>query len=136
MPIRCFRSAVALVLFAFQAKVSRAGVAVRYVLTHSAAVTLQVQAPAGARRAAAVTVARGTGKAGLNVIRWNRRLNGRRAPRGRYRLTVKATREGLTTSSSIVARLRLAAHVANILGRRRAARRSGDPLTRSAPCPG
>ncbi len=91
-----------LVLSAFQARAQASRVTVRYVLTHASAVTLQVKPPRGAAR----TVARLSGRAGLNTIAWNRRLNGRRAPGGRYRLTVAATRERLTVRSSIQVRLR------------------------------
>jgi sugar lactone lactonase YvrE len=93
-----------LVLLAFQAKVARARINVRYVLTDAAPVTLQVRRLGGG--GAAVTAGRGTGQAGLNTIRWNRRLNGRRARPGRYRLTVTATRGGITARSSIMVRLR------------------------------
>ena len=89
-------------LFAFQARALARRVTVRYVLTHAAQVTLQVKPPRGRAR----TVARGRGRAGLNTIAWNRRLNGRRAPRGLYRLTVIATRDRLTARSGIGARLR------------------------------
>ena len=92
----------ALVLFAFQARVTRTRVSVRYVLTHASQVSLQV----ARGRGAATTVARGRGRAGLNTISWNRRLRGRRAPAARYRLTVVATRDGLTARTRIGVRLR------------------------------
>jgi trimeric autotransporter adhesin len=92
----------ALVLFAFAANVKRASVAVRYVLTHAADVALRVQPPRGRAR----TTSPGSAKAGLNVIRWNRRIGARRAPPGRYRLTVNATHGALNTSSTISVRLR------------------------------
>jgi hypothetical protein len=93
-----------LVLRAFQARVARTRVAVRYVLTHTAPVTLAVQR--AGTRGKAVTVGRATGRAGLNTIRWNRRLNGKRARSGRYRLTVIATRGSVKARSAIRVRLR------------------------------
>jgi hypothetical protein len=92
----------ALLLFAFVANVKRGSVAVRYVITHPAQVTLQIQPPRGR----ASTTSPGSAKAGLNVIRWNRRIGPRRAPPGRYRLTVNATHGALKTSSAISVRLR------------------------------
>jgi hypothetical protein len=93
-------------MFAFQATVKRPSVTVRYVLTHSAQVTLRVQPLSGRSRATVVANAGSNGKAGLNAIKWNRRLNRRKAPPGRYRLTVTASREDVTATSSITARLR------------------------------
>jgi sugar lactone lactonase YvrE len=92
----------ALVLFAFQALGARSKVTVRYVLTAGAPVTLSVKPPRGR----AVTVARGTGRAGLNQIAWNRKLGGKVAKRGSYRLTVTATNQGRKATSAITTRLR------------------------------
>jgi hypothetical protein len=91
----------ALVLVAFQALTSHSRVVVRYVLTVGAAVTLKVKRPHGT----AVTVTRGMGHTGLNQIVWNRKLHGKRAGRGRYRLTVTVTSHGRTATSTIGARL-------------------------------
>jgi hypothetical protein len=92
----------ALVLFAFQALSARSKVTVRYVLTAGAPVTLSVKPPRGR----AVTVARGTGRAGLNQIAWNRKLGGKAARRGSYKLTVTATNQGRKATSAITTRLR------------------------------
>jgi hypothetical protein len=91
-----------LVLVAYQAGVATRRVTVRYALTGPAGVTLRVKPPRGAT----VTVAKADGKAGINTIRWNRRIKGRRAARGTYRLTVTASAGGRTASSSLVVRLR------------------------------
>jgi hypothetical protein len=53
-----------------------------------------------------VTVARGTGRAGLNQITWNRKLGGKAAKRGNYRLTVTVTNQGRKATSAITTRLR------------------------------
>jgi hypothetical protein len=87
----------AMVLVAYQAVKSRRSVAVRYVMTRAATVSLQVQE----LRGKAVSVASANGRAGLNVIRWNRRLRGRRAGRGLYRLTVVASFNGKTARSTV-----------------------------------
>jgi sugar lactone lactonase YvrE len=92
----------ALVLFAFQALSARSKVTVRYVLTSGSPVTLSVKPPRGR----AVTVARGTGRAGLNQIAWNRKLGGKPAKRGSYRLTVTVTNQGRKATSAITTRLR------------------------------
>jgi trimeric autotransporter adhesin len=92
----------ALVLVAFQARPSRSRVTVRYVLTDEAAISLTVKPPHGR----ATRVAGASGHAGLNTITWNRKLHRKRARPGRYRLTVAATRDGRTASSSIISRLR------------------------------
>lgn len=83
---------------AYQATAGPRRVAVRYALSTRAVVTLRVAGP-GVKP---VIVARRTGRAGLNVIRWNRRLPRRRlAPRGRYRLTVTAAVAGQRAASSL-----------------------------------
>lgn len=74
----------------------------RYALTGPASITLKVTPPRGR----AVTVARATGKAGLNAIAWNRKLGARRAAKGTYKLAVIATANGRTATSTINARLR------------------------------
>lgn len=83
---------------AYQATAGPRRVAVRYALSTRAVVTLRVAGP-GVKP---VIVARRAGRAGLNVIRWNRRLPRRRlAPRGRYRLTVTAAVAGQRAASSL-----------------------------------
>jgi hypothetical protein len=77
-------------------------VTVRYVLTAGSPVTLSVKPPRGR----AVTVARAGGRAGLNQIAWNRKLGGKVAKRGSYKLTVIATNQGRKTTSAITTRLR------------------------------
>lgn len=91
-----------LVLVAFSAQVSASRVSVRFVLTAAAGVTLEVKGTKGK----AVRVASAKGKAGVNTISWNRKLAGKRAARGTYRLTVKASTAGATAASTISARLR------------------------------
>jgi sugar lactone lactonase YvrE len=91
----------ALVLIAFQALTSHDRVTVQYVLTASAAVTLKVKPP----HRPAVVVARGSGRTGLNQIAWNRKLHGKRARGGLYRLTVTVTSNGRIATSTIKARL-------------------------------
>ena len=53
----------------------------------------------------AVTAARGTGRAGLNKIAWNRKLGGKPAKPGSYKLTVTITNQGRTAKSTIATRL-------------------------------
>lgn len=92
-----------LVIVVARTSVTSKRVSVRYALTGPVGVVLQVRpASGGVTR----TVARTTGKAGVNTITWNRRLAGKRARPGRYRLTVVATVGGRTTSSSTTVRLR------------------------------
>ena len=91
-----------LVLVAYQARVTSRRVTVRYALTGPANIALRVKPSSGPTR----TVARTTGKAGINSVSWNRRLGGRRAPRGRYRLSVVASAGGRDATSSIRVRLR------------------------------
>ena len=73
-----------------------------YVLTGPTKITLSVITP----RKRAVKVASATGRAGLNRISWNRRLQGRRAKRGTYGLVVSATQNGRTVSSRVGVRIR------------------------------
>ena len=89
-------------LFAFQAISTAKKVTVNYVVTARGPVTLSVKPPHGK----AVTAARGTGRAGLNKIAWNRKLGGRRAKPGSYKFTVAITNQGRTAKSSITTRLR------------------------------
>lgn len=89
-------------LLAYGATVTRSSVAVRYVLTRTAAVRLRVTTPSNRT----VSVASATGRAGLNTIRWNRRIGGRRAPRGLYELTVRASAGGKVYTSTRTVRLR------------------------------
>lgn len=90
------------VLLAYGETVSRSSVAVRYVLTRTASVRLRVTTPSNRT----VTVASATGRAGRNTIRWNRRIGGRRASRGLYELTVRASAGGKVSTSSRTVRLR------------------------------
>ncbi len=92
----------ALVLVAYQASISTRSVAVRYALTAPAAITLKVTTPT--KRT--VTVATTAGRAGTNVVRWNRQIKGKRAPRGTYKLSVSATAGGSTVTSTRTVRLR------------------------------
>jgi Ca2+-binding RTX toxin-like protein len=91
-----------LVLVAYQARVSARRVTVSYALTGPANVRLSVTPPHGRT----ITVARARGRAGINRISWNRRLNGRRAGRGTYRLTLSSTQNGRSASSHLIVRLR------------------------------
>jgi virginiamycin B lyase len=92
-----------LVLIAFNARVTRRTVVVRYVLTAGVPVTLSVKT---SRRGRPVLLGRARGRSGINEIRWNRRLHGKRVPIGRYTLIVSATLGGRTVSSSLTVRLR------------------------------
>jgi hypothetical protein len=91
-----------LVLVAFQAHVSRNRVVVNYVLTRAAGITLSVVGTG--RRPVSVT--RTSGRAGLNHVTWNRKLVGKRATVGTYRLVVTATANTKTVTSSVLIRLR------------------------------
>ncbi len=91
-----------LVLVAYQAGIARSRVSVRYALTGSASLELSVKPPRGP----AVVVARVMGKPGVGSIAWNRKLRGKRAGPGRYRLTVTAVRGTTRASSSLPVTLR------------------------------
>jgi hypothetical protein len=91
-----------LVLVAYQARVSSKRVVVRYVLTGPADITLAV-AP---KKGRPVIVARGRGRAGVNNLTWNRKLAGKRANAGAYKLLVTATAGKKTATSSLSVRLR------------------------------
>lgn len=91
-----------LVLVAYQATASRAKATVRYALTGPADVTLKVKPPKGA----AATVAKAKGRAGINQVSWNRKLKGRKAGKGTYKLTITATAGGKTVSSTLTIRLK------------------------------
>ena len=91
-----------LVLVAYQATASAAKATARYALTGPADITLKVKPPKGA----AVTVAKAKGKAGINQISWNRKLKGKKAPKGTYKLTITATAGGKSVSSTVTVRLR------------------------------
>ncbi len=67
--------------------------------TGPADITLKVKPPKGA--AATVAKAKGKGKTGINRISWNRKLKGRKAGKGSYRLTITATAGGKTVSSTL-----------------------------------
>lgn len=88
-----------LVLVAYQAAATARHVAVRYVLGDRAAVVLRVTG----RHVRPAVVARQAGHAGLNLIRWNGRLHGRRVPPGRYRFSVTAVAGGRRATSSVSA---------------------------------
>ncbi len=96
-----------LVVVAFQVRPARprAGrrLRVRYAITGPADVALQVKRG----RSRARTVARRSARrAGVGTIAWNGRLGGRRAPRGRYVLIVRASHDGRSASSRLRVRLR------------------------------
>lgn len=91
-----------LVLVAYKAGRTARRVAVNFALTGPAAISLYVTPPKGKR----VRIARSTGHAGINRISWNRRLGGKRAKAGKYRLTVVARVGGDTASSALSVRLR------------------------------
>lgn len=91
-----------LVLVAYQATATGAKATVRYALTGAADITLKVKPPKGS----AATVARARGRAGINSIAWNRKLKGRKAPKGTYKLTITATAGGRTASSTVSLKLR------------------------------
>lgn len=91
-----------LVVVAYRATYTRTRVTVRYALSRPAAITLKVRTPQGRTSTLGTTSA----TAGLKTIRWNRRIAGKRVPAGRYRLTVSATADGRTASSTISVRLR------------------------------
>jgi len=96
-------AAAKLVLVAFQARIRHRTVTVRYVLTAAKVpITLSVQAR-GSKKA--TVVARARSRAGVNQIRWNGKLKGKRVPPGRYTLIVTATRAHRHVSSRIVVRL-------------------------------
>ena len=93
--------AAKLVAVAFSAARTATRVTVRYAATGAGTVTLTVKG----RRGQAVRVASGTAKEGVNLIRWNRRLKGKAAPRGTYTLTVTVTAPGGSDSTAIKVRL-------------------------------
>lgn len=95
---------IALVAFATKPVRPRAGrrVRVRYVLTGEADLTLSV----AKGRKAPLVVARRAGVPGVGRIAWNGRLKGKRAKRGRYTLTLTASRDGQSVSSAVRVRLR------------------------------
>ena len=88
-------------LLAFRAASSRGQVSVRYALSGGAAIALSVRSPSGAQAA----VDRAVGRAGFNTISWNRRLGGKSAPRGNYRLTVMASSGARNAASTLTVRL-------------------------------
>lgn len=99
----------ALVLVAYQARVSAKKVSVDYAMTGPASVTLVATAPRGKP----VKVATANARAGLNTISWNRKLAGKRAKRGTYKLAVIAvagaagdTSAASSATSTISAKLR------------------------------
>ncbi|MEA2403988.1 MAG: hypothetical protein QOE08_635, partial [Thermoleophilaceae bacterium] len=92
----------ALVLVAFQARVSPKRVVVSYALTGPADITLKVARKGGRLR----SVARKRGRAGVNRVTWNRKLAGKRAKPGTYRLVVTASANNKNATSALRIRLR------------------------------
>jgi hypothetical protein len=92
----------ALVLVAYQAKVTAGRVVVSCVLTGPAGIALRVATNKGRP----VTVAKARARAGVNRLTWNRRLKGKRARSGAYRLLVTATAGKETATSRLSVRLR------------------------------
>ncbi len=90
-----------LVLVAFGATVSPKVVTVRYVLTGTARLKLTVKSKHG--RAATVTTA--SGHSGTGKLSWNRKLAGKRAKPGSYKLTITAAGASKTVSSSVTVKL-------------------------------
>jgi sugar lactone lactonase YvrE len=88
-------------LLAFDARVARSSVTVRYVLTGTVSISLSVRTAGGRRLGVTHTV----GQAGCNQLAWNRRLGRAPAPHGRYTLIVTATLHGATASSSITVKI-------------------------------
>jgi hypothetical protein len=76
-------------------------VILRYVSTTEAQVMLEVFK--GARR---VSAAVATARAGKNAIRWNGKVDGKKAPRGLYRLRLKATSGDQVATDKATIRLR------------------------------
>ena len=76
-------------------------VTLRYVSTTGARVVLEVFK--GARRVAAVA---GTARPGKNAIRWNGKVDRKKAPRGTYRLELKATAGEQVAQDRATVRLR------------------------------
>jgi hypothetical protein len=99
-PLR-ITSVIKLDVFAFGPSVKNRRVKLGYVLTTTASVALIVT-PAHGKP---VTVARTHGRAGTNQITWNGKLKGKRVKPGRYKLTLTATSNGKTSSSSVKIRL-------------------------------
>ena len=87
-----------LVLIAYQARATRTKVTVSYALTYDAALTLTVTP----RHGKPIRVARAAGHAGIGALAWNRRLRGRRAKHGRYKLTVIARVTGRRSVASTI----------------------------------
>ena len=75
--------------------------AFRYVLTSSVNITLVVKPSNGPRS----VVAGVHGNAGFNQIKWNRRLRGKRAAHGRYKLIATATVGGSSVTSTLNVKL-------------------------------
>jgi hypothetical protein len=92
----------ALVLVAFQARISPKRVVVSYALTGPADITLSVARKGGRLR----SVARKRGRAGVNRVTWNRKLAGKRAKPGTYRFVVTATANNKKATSTLRIRLR------------------------------
>jgi hypothetical protein len=91
---------------AFGVTVGGRSVVVHYALTGAAKVSLRVTPRRGPSRVVAIA----SGAAGVNVIRWNRRLGRQVAPPGRYTLTVLASGGGATTATSLPVRIGTRGH--------------------------
>lgn len=85
-----------LVLVAYAARIAHAHVNVSYALTDDATVALIVTPTHGKP----IRVALAHASAGIGTLSWNRRLHGRRAQRGRYKLSVSASVPGQHTVTS------------------------------------
>ena len=82
--------------------VAKSKVTVRYALTAAATITLSV-APANRH---ATVVAHAHAPAGVkNQITWKRKLHGKTAKPGKYKLTITATADGLSSHSTLTIRL-------------------------------
>jgi hypothetical protein len=90
------------VLVAYQTTVAKGQVNVSFALTGPAQVTLAVTGSHGKP----VTVARVTGRRGVNHISWNRRLKGKTAAPGRYKLTLAASTSSSRASTTLNIALR------------------------------
>ena len=77
-------------------------VVVSYALTGPADITLRVARAGGRTR----SVARKRGRAGVNRVTWNRKLAGKRAKSGTYRIVVTATANNKKATSTLRVRLR------------------------------
>jgi hypothetical protein len=96
-----FKGPSAPTVVAVDASIAKSKVTVRYSLAAAATITLSV-VPAHGR---AAVVAHANGQAGLGHITWNRKLHGKTAKPGKYKLTITATADGLSSHSTLTIRL-------------------------------